>query len=283
MGVYPRPRGEYAVQSSGALPDMGLPPPTRGIPAAAPAAITPPGSTPAHAGNTHFNLIGANKVGVYPRPRGEYAGGLRRAGGEDGLPPPTRGIHYMLERRIAGVRSTPAHAGNTPMRDYLQSRRRVYPRPRGEYAPILARSWFGSGLPPPTRGIHQPNLFSPAPMRSTPAHAGNTHIAVSQPRHAAVYPRPRGEYAACACSDSAAVGLPPPTRGILTGKASSAAHSRSTPAHAGNTPAVVNTALRAGVYPRPRGEYCPSGLSATEGSGLPPPTRGIQHLNSPLI
>ena len=72
-GVYPRPRGEYCNAPYRICPYHGLPPPTRGIPLYALAVYAGRGSTPAHAGNTGKPLPLWTWLGVYPRPRGEYA------------------------------------------------------------------------------------------------------------------------------------------------------------------------------------------------------------------
>ena len=70
--------------------------------------------------------------------------------------------------------STPAHAGNTA--DYVSQRvrRRVYPRPRGEYNTANRNLATGGGLPPPTRGIPSRSATDKTLPGSTPAHAGNT-------------------------------------------------------------------------------------------------------------
>ena len=49
----------------------------------------------------------------------------------------------------------------------------------------------------------------------------------------------------------------------------------STPAHAGNTSAMMSGIRRSTVYPRPRGEYIVGFGELDVVEGLPPPTRGI--------
>ena len=70
--VYPRPRGEYALNHANASSHIGLPPPTRGILNVGIDGIYAIRSTPAHAGNTVSIGNGQVKYRVYPRPRGEY-------------------------------------------------------------------------------------------------------------------------------------------------------------------------------------------------------------------
>ena len=75
------------------------------------------------------------------------------------------------------------------------------------------------GLPPPTRGIPTSTALNRAGAGSTPAHAGNTELAIVEAIVCAVYPRPRGEYERGVGYPDGRRGLPPPTRGIRSGSA----------------------------------------------------------------
>ena len=153
--------------------------------------------------------------------------------------------------------------------------RTVYPRPRGEYDASKRNNRGAEGLPPPTRGIPTQMRRCLMITRSTPAHAGNTQTPRPSPPYRRVYPRPRGEYISAFRRAFAAVGLPPPTRGIRQPVCTLPGRRGSTPAHAGNTARNAGVAGVSAVYPRPRGEYMALRLSALAGNGLPPPTRGI--------
>ena len=275
MGVYPRPRGEYIAAILDFFIERGLPPPTRGIRSAGEQWLIQCRSTPAHAGNTSPAAAHRIRAPVYPRPRGEYECAMTPLGSRPGLPPPTRGILHRLYQAQDGRGSTPAHAGNTHVYKNRPVNAEVYPRPRGEYHRNIQQNNAGSGLPPPTRGIHSSQSIASAPSGSTPAHAGNTlclrHLVLSL----RVYPRPRGEYACAALSPATFVGLPPPTRGIRVGNGRRAARVGSTPAHAGNTRAQALFGFALRVYPRPRGEYAGNRRKTQARRGLPPPTRGI--------
>ena len=72
LAVYPRPRGEYALEAGAGKKGRGLPPPTRGIPLREDIPVCDDRSTPAHAGNTTGDCAAGGDVRVYPRPRGEY-------------------------------------------------------------------------------------------------------------------------------------------------------------------------------------------------------------------
>ena len=212
--VYPRPRGEYHLISRRADYHEGLPPPTRGILVLAAVHRYEMGSTPAHAGNTVSDIHRGAGAAVYPRPRGEYLNTKPHLQVVCGLPPPTRGIPQRSLRARRGRGSTPAHAGNTAAGRWTSARITVYPRPRGEYTALIAIPHSPPGLPPPTRGIRGSLACLRLPMRSTPAHAGNTAKAAGQGINDSVYPRPRGEYGPVGAGVPSSEGLPPPTRGI---------------------------------------------------------------------
>ena len=216
--VYPRPRGEYINIGWFARYARGLPPPTRGILGRVFCYMDGSGSTPAHAGNTGHYRNAAQPVQVYPRPRGEYRRTRTACRGSGGLPPPTRGIRMQVRPLALHQGSTPAHAGNTRASPTSSSRLPVYPRPRGEYPGRKPTSITSPGLPPPTRGIQADSSMRPPSPRSTPAHAGNTRARLKRAHTGEVYPRPRGEYRAASIATLAALGLPPPTRGILDGR-----------------------------------------------------------------
>ena len=132
------------------------------------------------------------------------------------------------------------------------------------------------GLPPPTRGIPGVAGVKKTPLRSTPAHAGNTNPKSSEHKIGWVYPRPRGEYTPETLGAFMAQGLPPPTRGILWLHLQQNPDTRSTPAHAGNTLCKLPKTNGDKVYPRPRGEYIQLLSCSRCSQGLPPPTRGIR-------
>ena len=132
------------------------------------------------------------------------------------------------------------------------------------------------GLPPPTRGIRPAGVAPLALDWSTPAHAGNTERQCLKTGITTVYPRPRGEYEVLSIIAMMVGGLPPPTRGIRLQIKAQPLAPGSTPAHAGNTNRTPQGRSSVQVYPRPRGEYGYFRCVKCAGTGLPPPTRGIQ-------
>ena len=71
----------------------------------------------------------------------------------------------------------------------------VHPRSRGEYGPMQMMQQFAQGSPPLTRGILWCKIRKLPELGFTPAHAGNTRSAYSNPYMQQVHPRSRGEYA----------------------------------------------------------------------------------------
>ena len=74
-------------------------------------------------------------------------------GSQEGSPPLTRGILFVVFFHTVYQRFTPAHAGNTqgvtPTDDHVK----VHPRSRGEYYRVVKSQKERKGSPPLTRGI----------------------------------------------------------------------------------------------------------------------------------
>ena len=91
------------------------------------------------------------------------------------------------------------------------------------------------GLPPHTRGIPIRRAGNHKLIGITPAYAGNTNFVQVSHKKDRDYPRIRGEYLPLLVPDFLISGLPPHTRGILTGKRFGKLTVGITPAYAGNT------------------------------------------------
>ena len=70
---------------------------------------------------------------AYPRLRGEHHYDSRGLLMDSGLPPLARGTHDLLQRNSDAAGPTPACAGNTRPGSSNETRRRAYPRLRGEH------------------------------------------------------------------------------------------------------------------------------------------------------
>lgn len=89
--------------------------------------------TPAHAGNTHPEILFLLRLQVHPRSRGEYMWRVKIMPDLKGSPPLTRGIPFFGMYVCVHVGFTPAHAGNTASSEIASTKPRVHPRSRGEY------------------------------------------------------------------------------------------------------------------------------------------------------
>ena len=134
--------------------DLILPPLIQGIPLFHISSTSVHGFIPAHAGNTSLQRNRPWPWKVHPRSRGEYIGLFSKQIAYRGSPPLTRGIHFLQAKPGFFSRFTPAHAGNTFMRDITLCHPRVHPRSRGEYKLIYTARLTQIGSPPLTRGIH---------------------------------------------------------------------------------------------------------------------------------
>ena len=139
--------------------NQGSPPPTRGIHERCVFFKVRFGITPAYAGNTDTIPLKYFQQMDHPRLRGEYADPESIKGGARGSPPPTRGIPMVSAKQTGCIRITPAYAGNTLRVWTWHHTIRDHPRLRGEYMSGVCFSRFGSGSPPPTRGILKNSLI----------------------------------------------------------------------------------------------------------------------------
>ncbi len=174
ISVYPRWRGEHAVQNFLKRFNCGLSPLARG---------------------THTPLSNSCDLPtVYPRWRGEHCSVVFILPACHGLSPLARGtLPYRLPD-IIFLRFIPAGAGNTCCSSWWSAAIAVYPRWRGEHPPLAPSNSGTVGLSPLARGTHVANRLIIIYFRFIPAGAGNTIEIVFGIYSEAVYPRWRGEH-----------------------------------------------------------------------------------------
>ena len=173
----------------------------------------------------------------HPRLRGEYAFLGLIFTSIPGSPPLTRGIQHYILGYMAGVRITPAYAGNTIVPGCFADFRWDHPRLRGEYQVESDDRRTIQGSPPLTRGILSITMVPSACPRITPAYAGNTVCIDCIFRSIEDHPRLRGEYRISSHFVPSVLGSPPLTRGIRVDSTIRKPLLRITPAYAGNTTA----------------------------------------------
>ena len=133
------------------------------------------------------------------------------------------------------------------------------------------------------RGIHHLTPPDLCDIRITPAHAGNTTMAMAEYAWTRDHPRACGEYCNIVRSADMCIGSPPRMRGILSCILSLILMSGITPAHAGNT--LPGTASDSVVrdHPRACGEYNFERCKRAEDMGSPPRMRGIRPFPLDLV
>ena len=114
----------------------GSPPPTRGISIRNDRKSNRIRITPAYAGNIDLLPVPNRSPKDHPRLRGEYSWARSESGGNEGSPPPTRGILCKWCISCHHLRITPAYAGNIKVDLLYSFIIWDHPRLRGEYLRI---------------------------------------------------------------------------------------------------------------------------------------------------
>jgi len=254
---HPRLRGEHLPQQPERAVPHGSPPPARGAPAPGPKTRLAARITPACAGSTFGQVLGAVPPLDHPRLRGEHADRHRGHERGGGSPPPARGALSIHPDNVSQRRITPACAGSTGLRLTQPFDVPDHPRLRGEHCDGagVAQGWCGS--PPPARGALRPHELGGVVHRITPACAGSTLVA--------------------GVAVSAHPGSPPPARGARCGVECSPPPRRITPACAGSTPSRTTAGNGGADHPRLRGEHGTTPNHQQKRDGSPPPARGARH------
>ena len=150
--VHPRARGEQSLKSGKTSISSGSSPRTRGTVTHGVSANVHRRFIPAHAGNRVGRQLGAGRVPVHPRARGEQ---LRRPvppGAHAGSSPRTRGTGVGAADGHRERRFIPAHAGNRKSSRPTPASATVHPRARGEQVVGALEFDAHDGSSPRTRG-----------------------------------------------------------------------------------------------------------------------------------
>ncbi len=210
-----------------------------------------------------------------PRARGKYAPSSSRPITDTRSPPRTREIPTQRRLGRPARPLTPAHAGNTLIRQMRPQHDAAHPRARGKYFALAHFSPPQPRSPPRTREI-QPSIPLQIPkIPFTPACAGNTLLRFRNVRYRTAYPYGAGNTGSSTAMTGAATEylhaggqhqnpdflpgyisrLPPRTREIRKHAAVVVGQHPLTPAHAGNTRKQRHRSHRMPAHPRARGKY----------------------------
>ena len=171
-----------------------------------------------------------------------------------GSPPRVRGKQVNKIGRYINVRITPACAGKTPSRAFLDCLLKDHPRVCGENLPQRQSAIEPIGSPPRVRGKPPPRLYGLRPVRITPACAGKTKRYRVCKGGRGDHPRVCGENDDIRDAVMTLVGSPPRVRGKREVLLRKAVVRGITPACAGKTVEVINADFLCEDHPRVCGE-----------------------------
>ncbi len=252
----------------------GRSPLTRGRLEGGPRGSSGIGSIPAHAGETNTVPSCSFLERVDPRSRGGDRSRLEPLQELGGRSPLTRGRPGHGAADPTCGRSIPAHAGETPDRPGWAWRGWVDPRSRGGDGANGRPLHSGEGRSPLTRGRRARTRSGFLPLRSIPAHAGETNAGPSRQNRQEVDPRSRGGDVLAGAIIRGPEGRSPLTRGRPTARRGRCAGWGSIPAHAGETDHHGRVFFSLRVDPRSRGGDCVFRQFVDVDGGRSPLTRG---------
>ena len=253
FAVYPRACGATSNVPSSHCMYAGLSPRVRGnhhLQRAVPACA---GSIPARAGQPTAVWGRPAVKEVYPRACGATRLMAIRSSFTEGLSPRVRGNLHEGIRRVQGLGSIPARAGQPSCMSASRAVRAVYPRACGATSLSFGAQVTMMGLSPRVRGNPGGVAGEGGRLRSIPARAGQPPAPARPAWTARVYPRACGATVAVTRGTGFGGGLSPRVRGnhLSMPPSDSSASFRSIPARAGQpTPCAFHLLPSSTVYPR---------------------------------
>ena len=193
------------------------------------------GIIPAYAGSTPAPTPSAAGAGDHPRIRGEHPYDEHCVSYRGGSSPHTRGAHPLPRPARLGRGIIPAYAGSTHTMNIASPIGGDHPRIRGEHADQVAKTRFGRGSSPHTRGAPARPGVPASPGRIIPAYAGSTQAMATSTTTTKDHPRIRGEHSRRRCCSDASAGSSPHTRGAPVTPKVEKLLPRIIPAYAGST------------------------------------------------
>ena len=190
---------------------------------------------PAYAGSTSRWTTLSARARDHPRIRGEHIGAVHTHRLLAGSSPHTRGALLAGLPGSLPPRIIPAYAGSTSVDEPIHITPPDHPRIRGEHADQVAKTKFGKGSSPHTRGALIIFRSIAAFEGIIPAYAGSTLPDHGRAGHAHHHPRIRGEHPSTSGQIGGDAGSSPHTRGAPACAILARRRSRIIPAYAGST------------------------------------------------
>ena len=232
---HPRIRGEHRIEPDQAGGAAGSSPHTRGAQPVALGQVQRRRIIPAYAGSTVPVSVTPVSRWDHPRIRGEHSkspGGFFHLVGSS---PHTRGARGRPRVYPISSRIIPAYAGSTIKLVTESTMYWDHPRIRGEHADQVAKTKFGKGSSPHTRGALAGASPTPWSRGIIPAYAGSTRAAAPRITRIEDHPRIRGEHPSSEFETYHDGGSSPHTRGALKMTIRAFLNARIIPAYAGST------------------------------------------------
>ena len=211
---------------------------------------------------------------------GEQAGGMDDVSLAQGSPPRVRGTDKRGVLSAYGGGITPACAGNSGQDGGAMMISKDHPRVCGEQLAASAARRMGAGSPPRVRGTGIRQCGYIAPIRITPACAGNSRLAGEEKWSLKDHPRVCGEQSWSCKWNEYFIGSPPRVRGTVRLLSKTSIIGRITPACAGNRLNLYRPSIQTGDHPRVCGEQICSIRRKPICEGSPPRVRGTGRCHS---
>ena len=231
---------------------------------------------PAYAGSTSRWTTLSARARDHPRIRGEHIGAVHTHRLLAGSSPHTRGALLAGLPGSLPPRIIPAYAGSTSVDEPIHITPPDHPRIRGEHADQVAKTKFGKGSSPHTRGALIIFRSIAAFEGIIPAYAGSTRRRRARLAAMPDHPRIRGEHRPVRSWPEGAAGSSPHTRGARGRARVYPISSRIIPAYAGSTWLRYGTQAECRDHPRIRGEHESQVYPVGVNVGSSPHTRGAR-------
>ena len=276
---HPRVCGEQLLRRAPARDRRGSPPRVRGtVPRFHEGGIYNR-ITPACAGNSVRCSSRTKPSQDHPRVCGEQGVINKPFQKPLGSPPRVRGTDAEAVDTLAGMRITPACAGNREARLRSATNVEDHPRVCGEQKNFSTLLIMSQGSPPRVRGTGGIGISTWDLYRITPACAGNSRGRARCGPASADHPRVCGEQCMVGRGAGKDGGSPPRVRGTGAPSRFLITVGRITPACAGNSQPITARIMAPKDHPRVCGEQSILAITHPPDPGSPPRVRGTGRLH----
>ena len=229
---------------------------------------------PARAGMVLIRGFSQDLGTRFPRPRGDGPRNIGNPGQRVPVSPPARGWSSSPTWAWRPTTGFPARAGMVPTSSSSATRRKWFPRPRGDGPYPWFLAGFRDAVSPPARGWSPNHSRACAARSGFPARAGMVRLLLGFHRSDRRFPRPRGDGPQEKDAEHILHGVSPPARGWSLPARRSGDVQAGFPARAGMVPGPTAPSGSGRRFPRPRGDGPIDAAMARGATMVSPPARG---------